>query len=247
MISQVLFLEAPNTAPAGASDLDSDDRKYIKNVDMKSTDQPYEMPLDGYQTVFTGGQTDGMKRGYHYTFGFKVRMQVENTSILYPDEYKQQIVGGIGMLSSLSVGAPRQSTSVSMYLKDTIGDGTDANPYKTIWQMNVLKDVDHTWDKTFGGEDSDQTTAKYKDGLRLIFKDGVPREAEIQDLGNDSYQLTVPVKSTLNRYQFKMYQKYYDEEETDKTTASGQFLASHEYLPPAELNLTDPATRLPSR
>ena len=105
---------------------------------MKSTDQPYEMPLDGYQTVFTGGQTDGMKRGYHYTFGFKVRMQVENTSILYPDEYKQQIVGGIGMLSSLSVGAPRQSTSVSMYLKDTIGDGTDANPYKTIWQMNVL-------------------------------------------------------------------------------------------------------------
>lgn len=52
---QVLFLEAPNTAPAGASDLDSDDRKYIKNVDMKSTDQPYEMPMDGYQTVFTGG------------------------------------------------------------------------------------------------------------------------------------------------------------------------------------------------
>ena len=115
------------------------------------------------------------------------------------------------MLSSLSVGAPRQSTSVSMYLKDTIGDGTDANPYKTIWQMNVLKDVDNTWDKTFGGEDSDQTTAKYKDGLRLIFKDGVPREAEIQDRGNDSYQLTVPVKSAQNRYQFKMYQKYYDE------------------------------------
>ena len=166
-------------------------------------------------------------------------MQVENTSILYPDEYKQQIVGGIGMLSSLSVGAPRQSTSVSMYLKDTIGDGTDDKPYQTIWQMNVLKDVDHTWDKTFGGEDSDQTTAKYKDGLRLIFKDGVPREAEIQDLGNDRYQLTVPVKSAQNRYQFKMYQKYYDEEETDKTTASGQFLASHEYLPPAELNLTD--------
>ena len=89
--------------------------------------------MDGYQTVFTGGQTDGMKRGYHYTFGFKVRMQVENTSILYPDEYKQQIVGGIGMLSSLSVGAPRQSTSVSMYLKDTIGDGTDDKPYQTIW------------------------------------------------------------------------------------------------------------------
>ena len=105
--------------------------------------------------------------------------------------------------------------------------------------MNVLKDVDNTWDKTFGGEDSDQTTAKYKDGLRLIFKDGVPREAEIQDRGNDSYQLTVPVKSAQNRYQFKMYQKYYDEKETDKTTASGQFLASHEYLPPAELNLTD--------
>lgn len=237
---QVLFLQAPNTAPAGASDLDSDDRNYIKNVDMNSTGQPYEMTMDGYQTVFTGSWADGMKRGYHYTFGFKVRMQVENTSILYPDEYKQQIVGGIGMLSSLSVGAPRQSTSVSMYLKDTTGDGTETKPYKTIWQMNVLKDVDHTWDKTFEGEDSDQTTAKYKDGLRLIFKDGVPREAEIKALGNDSYQLTVPVKSTLNRYQFKMYQKYYDEEETDKTTASGQFLASHEYLPPAELNLTDP-------
>ena len=75
---------------------------------MNSTGQPYEMTMDGYQTVFTGSWADGMKRGYHYTFGFKVRMQVENTSILYPDEYKQQIVGGIGMLSSLSVGAPRQ-------------------------------------------------------------------------------------------------------------------------------------------
>ena len=241
---QVLFLKAPTNATASTyPGLDNSneeakykDTNYIKGVDKTSGGTAYEENLDGYQTVFTGNTEGGLKRGNHYTFGFKVRMQVENTQILYPDEYKQEIVSGTGMLSSQSIGAPRQATTVAMYLKETTGGNGD--PYKTIWNLKKVDDVDQAWNDTFTGSDSDSTGSNYTGGLRIVTNDGSTLTPTIAKQSDGSYNLTVETGNGTRRYQFKMYQKYYDDNEgADKTTASGQFLAAQEYAAPGEVAL----------
>ncbi len=244
---QVLFLKAPSNATAstyqGLDNSSTDekyrDTNYIKGVAKTADGVPYEENIEGYKTVFTGGITDGLQRGYHYTFGFKVRMQVENTQVLYPDEYKQEIVSGTtGLLSSQSIGSPRQSTNVKMYLKETIGAGTDIDPYKTVWILKNAKDVDNTWSDTYDGNDSDNSGSNYKSGLRVISNDGYTLNPDISKQVDDTYQITVPTGNRTMRYQFKMYQQYYDANDEDETTtASGQFLAAHEYAAPGELTL----------
>lgn len=243
---QVLFLKAPDTtlvSTYAGLDNSSEDKKYkdteyIKGVDKNTAGIPYEQNLDGYQTVFTGGTGNGLNRGCYYTFGFKVRMQVENTNILYPDEYKQQIVGGTGLLSSQSIGAPRQATAVKMYLKETQGTGTDTDPYKTIWNMEVVEDVDKTWDSNYNGSDSDSKGNSYKDGLRIEANDGSTLVPSIAKKSDGTYTLTVVTGSGSKHYQFKMYQKYFDaNNEADKTMSSGQVLAAQEYAAPGEVIL----------
>lgn len=246
---QVLFLKAPaNTTVSTYLGLDnstSEDEKYkdtnyITGVDMSTGGNAYEANLDGYQTVFTGGTQDGLRRGCHYTFGFKVRMQVDNTAVLYPDEYKQQIVGGTGMLSSQSIGAPRQATAVKMYLKETTGTGVNGDPYKTVWNLQKTNDVDKTWNETYTGSDSDSTGSNYANGLQILTKNGSSPSRTINKLNDGSYDLTVETGSQSYRYQFKMYQEYYDtdpKEPKDSTVSSGQLLAAQEYAAPGEVVL----------
>lgn len=241
---QVLFLNAPTGASAGPADVTTDDSKYIKGVQTSGSD-PLETNVNGCKTVFTGSVEGGLSRGHHYTFGFKVRMKVDTADILYPDQYKLGTVSNpSGLLCSPSVGAPRQSTEVAMYLKRT-ENGASANTYNTIWNLKVLNDVDHTWDTSYTGTDSEFTNRTYTNGMLVLGVDNtLERTPEVQTItAQQEYKISVPLGGSDTIYRLKMYQAYYDEEDKDlESVSNGQILAMQDYTAPTTITLQNSNT-----
>lgn len=241
---QVLFLNAPSQASGGPADVTTEDINYIKGVQTNGSD-PLETNVNGCKTVFTGDVEGGLSRGHHYTFGFKVRMKVDKADILYPDDYKLGTVSNpSGLLCSPSVGAPRQSTEVAMYLQNT-KDGTSANTYNTIWNLKVLNDVDHTWDASSSIKTDSDTNRNYTNGILVLgVNDTLERTPVVRMITpQQEYQISVPLGGSDTIYRFKMYQAYYDEEDKDlENVSNGQILAMQDYTAPTAITLQNSNT-----
>lgn len=229
---RILFLDAPSRLYDPDMSLTDEEKNMQKGVAADSSNRTQDN-YGGIVTVFTGANDrKSLGRGYHYVFGFNVRMEVNGTTVIYPDEYKAETVEGCGMLRSQVIDAPKQSTQVKMYL-DRMEDKS------VYWNMKVSSDQDGTWKKDYNGEDSASPGSMYYSGLRVVSSGQTPIPG-LTEKGSDRYEIKIPIPETTTdlRYQIKMYQDYYngdDQYQGDSMTANtGQILATHQYLAPLE-------------